>query len=303
MNENELKDKLNAYRAEISKKKRGISDILSEVRVHQREANKLRRKRDEGNDLCKKLSQEARELREKRDSLNAEIAKLKKERSKTNAEIKDKSGRIKDSKKKRDKLNRSARGTDESLSTKYDSMLTDLINKDIPLDKEQRLFEAVFKVEERLEAAKEATEFHQDVVSTYEEIKSLDDRADAISAEIRKLADESEKYHLQAVDIYKQVDEVRKEADDYHAKLLEKYDVMNPMRDKITAVNKEIEKIQEEMAPFMGEMDKIKAKREEERLAQRAVEAQEKLKSSKRISFDDLKAIMEGKEPEPESGS
>jgi len=293
MNEKELKDNLNELRTKANKKKKEINEVLTELRIHQKDVNQLRNKRDEGNDQCKNLSQEARKLREKRDKLNHKISKLKEKRKKLNDKIKSNSGKIKDSKEKRDKLNRSARGTDTSLSSKYESSMDDLLNKDIPLESEIRLFESIFKLAERLEAAKEATEFHKKVVSTYEVIKGLDDEADALSSEIRKIADESEEYHLKAVEIYQQVDEIRKEADENHKKLLEKYETLNPLRDKITALRKDLEGIQELMSPYTDEMDKIRSKRDEEKKAQRAVEAKEKLKTNKRISFDDLRAIID----------
>jgi uncharacterized coiled-coil DUF342 family protein len=48
------------------------------------------------------------------------------------------------------------------------------------------------------------------------------------------------------------------------------------------------------MEPYVEEWDKIRAKRDGEKKAQRAIEAKEKLKTSKRISFDDFRAIIEG---------
>lgn len=297
MNEKELKDKINTLRTEIGKKKKEINKVLAEVRTHQKEINELRTSRDQGNEECKKLSQEARVLREQRDELNKQISKLKDERKKLNDKIKSMSGTIKDSKVKRDELNKSARGTDSNLATRFERDMDSLLNKDIPLDKEVKLFNSIFKLIERLEAAREATEFHKKVVETYEEIKGLDDKADELSAQIRKLADESEKYHLQAVEVYQRVDSIRKEADESHKKLLEKYKVVNPLKDNITAIRKEMEKVQEEMAPFAEEMEKIRAKREGERKAQMAVEAKEKLKTSKRISFDDFRAIIDGDQP------
>jgi len=306
MNENELKDKLNELRNQVEKKKKEINDVLSEIKVHQKDIFTLRKARDDGNEECKILSQQAKQLREKRDDLNAQIAKLKEERKGLNDKIKSMSGDIKDSKEKRDNLNRSARGTDNSLLSRYERDMESLLTRDIPLDKEIAIFESIFKLMERVEAAKEATAFHQKVISTYEEIKSLDDRADKISSNIRARADESEKYHLQAIEIYGKVDKIRKEADESHAKLLEKYNIINPLRDKITEIKKEMDKIQQDMSPYTDEMDQIRNLREDERKAQLAVEAKEKLKSSKRISFNDLKALLDGENDEtnqPEENS
>ncbi len=293
MNENEIKDKLNELRQEIDKKKREINEILSEVKVHQRDIFSLRQARDQGNDDCKRLSQEARQLRDKRDEMNAKIAALKEERRQINDRIKSLSGDIKDSKEKRDELNRSARGSDASLIDRYEHDMDALLNKDIPLDREVRLYDTIFALMERVEAAKKATSFHKKVVSTYDGIKSLDERADTLSADIRALAEESEKYHLKAVEIYSTVDETRKKADESHAKLLEKYNIVNPLRDKVTAIKKEIDAIEAQTAPYDDEMAKLRSVKEGERKAQIAVEAKQKLKSSKRISLDDFRAILE----------
>jgi uncharacterized coiled-coil DUF342 family protein len=294
MNENDLKDKINELRNEVEKKKKSINDILSEIKVHQKDVISLRNTRDQGNEDCKRLSMQARELREKRDALNHQIAELKEERRKINEKIKAMSGNIKDSKEKRDQLNRSARGSDSALISRYERDLDRLVNQDIPLDKEIQLFDNIFTLMDRVEAAREATEFHKKVINTYDEIKSLDERADKISADIRALAEESEKYHLSALEIYQQVDELRKKADESHAKLLEKYTLVNPARDKITEIKKEIDQLQTDMSPYTDELDQIRSVREGERKAQMAVEAKHKLKTSKRISFDDFRAILEG---------
>jgi uncharacterized coiled-coil DUF342 family protein len=294
MNESEIKDKVNHYRSEIEQRSKEIESVMRQIRLIQKDANRLRSLRDDGNEKCKKLSAEAKELREKRDSLNGKIVVLKEKRGKLMKEIKGLSGEIKSSKEKRDKLNMSARGTDSSLNTLYEKNLNALMTEDMPLKREIRLFESIFDMEGRLKSAKEATELHIKVVSTYEGLKGLDTEADTISAEIRKLADESEKYHLEAVSLYDSIDKMRKESDEYHKQLLEKYDAMNPLRDGITVLREEIKKVQEEMSPYSMQLDELKSKKDEERKAKLALDAKEKLKSSKRLSFDDFRALIEG---------
>ncbi len=294
MNEKDLKDNLNKLRADADKKRKEIYEILTEVRTHQKEITTLRKNRDQGNEQCKTLSQEAKKMRENRDELNQKIAKLKDKRKKINEKIKSMSGAIKDNKEKRDELNRSARGTDEALKVRYEKDIDALLNQDIPLEKEKKIYASIFTLIERLQAAKEATNFHQKVITAYDGIKELDTKADKLSAEIRAFADESEKYHLKAVGIYAQVDETRKQADESHEKLLEHYKIVSPMRDRISEIKVELDKLNEEMSPYLGDMDKIRTEKEHEKRVKLAAEAKEKLKSSKRISFDDLKAIMDG---------
>ncbi|MBU0762920.1 MAG: hypothetical protein KKD39_07825, partial [Candidatus Altiarchaeota archaeon] len=292
MNENEIKENLNKLRHDLDKKKKEISEVISEVRIYQKEIASLRTERDKGNEGCKTLSQEAKTMRDKRDELNTKIAKLKEKRKKLNEKIKSKSEVIKANKEKRDELNRSAKGTGKTLLSRFDHDMDQLLNRDIPLEKEMKLFEQVVGLLDRVEAAKEATAFHEKVLTTYDEIKSLDSKADELSDKIRALADESEKYHLKAVEIYAVVDETRKNADEAHEKILEKYKILSPLRDRITALKKEMDDIQETMAPYLEGMDQLRAEKDLEKKKQLAEDAKEKLKTSKRISFDDFRAIM-----------
>ncbi len=293
MNERELKDKVEVFRREISKYNKEIQGIVREMRVHQKEASKLKSLRDESNEKCKNLSQKAKELRDKRDELNMKIASMKDERGKLSGKVKSLSGDIKQSKERRDELNKAAHGTGKALSKKYEKTLNALLTEDIPLSQEKRFFESIFKIRERLAAAEKANVLHQKVVETYEGLKEVDTEIDGISSGIRALADESEKFHKEAIQVYRSLDEIRKKGDSYHKQLLEKYALIDPLRDTITDLREKIKGVEEKMSPFASELDGIKAEKEAERKTQKASEAKQKLKSSKRISFNDFKAIME----------
>lgn len=296
MNEEEIQEKLDEYRSFVEENRKKINGLISEARDHQKDISHLRKERDRGNDRCKELSIKAKQMREKRDALNNEIAQLKSQRKELNDKIKNMSSAIKGHKEKRDELNREARGTDQSLVQRYGKDMDSLLNKDISLDREIKLFNNIFQLQDRVEAAKEATEFHKKVISTYDGIKEYDDLADKLSDKIRQLADESEKYHLKAIEIYSQVDKIRGEADQCHERLLEKYKIVSPIRDKITAIKKEMESRQEKMLPHLGQMDKLNLGKDVERRAQKAADAKKKLKDSGRISLDDLKALMDSSE-------
>ncbi|MFC2162910.1 coiled-coil protein [Candidatus Altiarchaeota archaeon] len=293
MNDKDLKVKVEEFRGRITVITKQIADLMGDIRNHQKQAQKLRAMRDKFNDKCKSLSEDAKTNRNKRDELNQEIAGLKKERNELNVHVKKFTEEIKKSKVQRDEFNKNAKGTDKSLEKRYAKNLERLVNEDIQLNVEKKLFESLFTIIGRLDDAKKANELHQKVVATYNSLKEIDGKIDDISDKIRKLADESETFHKRVIELYSELDETRKKADDYHHELIEKYKVLDPLRDQIIELKKKIKGVEEEMSPFGIKMDMIKASKQAEIKEQKAMDAKEKLKSSKRISFDDLKALIE----------
>lgn len=296
MNEKDLKEKINALRHEIDKRNKDIRKLYREINFHKAEADKLRIGRDESGTKIKKVNAEAKEFIKKRDEVNKEISELKKKRSLLLTEIKNLRGNIKDTKVQRDELNRIARSTNERLQISYESSLDTLLNKDIPLQDEIRIFENLFEIRERLIAAKKANIMHQSVSRTYENMKDINKELDDIHSKIQNLAQESQKNHEDAMRIYKEIDELRKYSDECHRGLLEKYDLMNPLRDNVTSIKNEIREIQEKLTPFVIELEKIRSEREERRKEESVIEAREKLQGKKRLTIEDFRILLERNE-------
>lgn len=301
MNEKELKEHINTLRHEIDKKNSDIKRLYKEINFHKAEADKLRTERDESAGKVKKLSTEAKDFIKKRDEVNTEISGLKKKRILLLTDIKNLGGTIKDVKVKRDELNRIARGTNERIQFSYELSFDTLLNKDLPLNDEIKIFDNLFEIRDRFIAAKKANKIHQSVSNTYTNIKNINAELDEIHGKIQNLAQESQKNHENAMRIYKEIDELRKYSDECHGKLLEKYDLMNPLRDNVTSIKNEIKEIREKLTPFVTEIENIRLERDERKKEKDALEAKEKLQSKKRLSLEDFKILLDRNEIKFES--
>ena len=298
MNEKELKKKINGLRNEIDHKNKKLKDIYHELGFHRRDADTLRTKRDQFNEKAKKLRQEAKSFVAKRDKVNEDIGKLKNKRASLIEKIKTLTRDIKETKGYRDELNRIARAPDTLLTEIYLRDIEKLVEKDMPIEDEVRLFDKIFEVKDRLLAAKKADTVHGKVSSTYEEVKKLNLNIDKINESVQSLAEESQENHQRAMNIYKEIDVISEESTQSHKKLVEKYELMNPLRDQIGSIKEEIKVVQEKLAPFVEEWEKIRHEREERKKSQDALKAKERLQSKKRISIDDFRVLLEKNELE-----
>lgn len=293
MAEKELKDSINVLRQEIAQKEKQIKELYKEINIYKKDADLLRAKRDEATEKANKLGEEAKKFTASRDELNDKIAELKNKRGELVSRIRGITKSIRETKGMRDKLNKTAKGTDRMLLSLYSGDLGVLLNKDIPLEEEIRIFEKVFELGERVEVAKQADEVHKSIIENYDSVQELKKELDLIHEHIQKIACDSQEYHENAMKIYKDVSLLRKESDENHKKLLEKYDAMNPLRDRVRDIKGEIKTIQEKLSPHLQEMDKIRFERESKKRDRDILEAKEKLQASKRLSLNDFRLLLE----------
>jgi len=293
MSEKELKKKVGELKHVIEEKKKEVRELQSQLSHLRRESSEFRTKRDQLNAKAKEFSTQAKEAIQKRNGLNKQIAELKKKRREQISKMKALAGHIKESKRKRDDLNRSARGTDEILQERFQRDLGLLLNEDIPLEQEMKLFERVLEVKDRLASAELATGLHQKVVDNYSKLKDINIAADEFTRQIQELAAQSDKHHEEAMTMFKEIKPLRAQSDELHCRVVEKYEAMKPLRDSVAQVREAIEKLREEMAPHIDELEKIRLERERKKKAETAKEVREKIGKKKRISLEDFRVLLE----------
>lgn len=293
MNEQELKKKANALRHEISSQNKKLKLIYQELGRRSSELKALRERRDELNSRHKELSVKAKGFREKRDKLNQVVKEVRGSRKELIKKIRSITTDISESKKLRDELNKSSKGTEELLESALNEKLSVLLEEDIPLKDEKRLYELVLNLSERLGTAKKASQIHEKIVSDFSDVKSMDDKIDSTSNQLKDLSLIADEYHKRALALYDEMKKVRSEANEYHKKLTDKYKDSSPPREQIQSIKDEIQKLSEELAPVSEALEKLRSEREDKRRKEKAVEAKEKLKSTKRISLRDFRNLLE----------
>ena len=293
MNEQELKKKTNALRHEIDARNKKLTELYNTVKLYRSETRDLRKTRDSLNDEIKELSGKLREVKGKRDKLNKAVSDLKKSRATFIKEIKQLSSGIKDSKKIRDELNQSSRSTEELIEKVLGDKLKVLLKEDVSLEDEKKLFSLVLGLSQRIGAARKATKVHEKIVEDVKNIKGVSTKLGDIGGQLGELTEIADDYHQSVVETYGVIKAKREEANHAHAKLMEKYKSLDPTREKIGSVKEEIAKLRDEITPYNEALEDMRRKREEKKKNELAIKAKEKLKTSKRISLEDLKIILD----------
>ena len=296
MNEKELKEIVNSFRREIEKRNKKISHLYHELDVYKKEAEKSKIRRDNLNEEIKRKLEIAKRFTEKRNTLNEHVSKLKKKRASIILNMKSLGENIRTRKGERNRFNRIAKGNTESLNELYKKKMRILLDNDIPLEDEIKLFERIFEIKERIIASENAEKSHKDVISNYKKLKELETEMQKINDEIDSIAKESQGYHKNAIEIYEEVDRIRKEADKFHKILVEKYTRINIIRSKISDIKMEIYQFKKQMEPYDRELKMIRLERGERKKDRDAIKAKKKLQKKGRIDFDDLRILLERNE-------
>lgn len=293
MTEQELKRKANALRHEIEAKNRRLSELYAQLKTHHQDTRALRKLRDSLNEEVKEHSKKLKDYKEKRDKLNKAVAELNTSKRQFITEVKHISRGIKDSKGVRDMLNKSVRSTEQLLEHVLEDKLNVLLEEEVSLVDEQRLYDVVLNLSQRLESARKASQVHKKIVEDFKNVKEISSRIESVGSQLSDLSVIADEYHKKVVETYEQIKKKNEEASEAHRKLTEKYKDTDPIRSQIVSVKEEIKRIQEELAPISDALEDIRAQREEKRKLELAREAKERLKNSKRVSLDDLKIILD----------
>jgi len=176
-----------------------------------------------------------------------------------------------------------------SLEKAYAHELYVFTHADIPLKHEIGAYERLKDFGKRLNASREADKTHTELVPMYKQVKELRNNADEIHQSIQSLADESQQHHDELLGIYAELDTVRKEANQYHARLKDEYHIIDPMSKSIDAHKASVTRLQEELS---AHIDALKD-RQKTGGAEECKVAVEKLKTTGRMSLEDLRVLMD----------
>ena len=289
MTERELKTNIEGLKRQLNHVNTEIRKSIDEIKVHRETVTKLREKRDELNAYVKECVKKANVCRKDRDEANQKIVDIKQLRKGAQDQINQKWEQLNQVKGKRDESNAIARMHTTSLEKAYAHELYVFTHADIPLKHEIGSYERLKDLGKRLNASRDADNIHTELVPMYAQVRELRSTADAIHQSIQNLADESQRYHDELLGIYAELDTVRKEANQYHARLKDEYHIIDPLSKSIDAHKASIPRMREELSAHIDALkDRQKADGAEECKA-----AVEKIKTTGRMSLEDLRVLMD----------
>jgi len=294
-------ERLDQIAGDFEGKVNTLKGLFAEEEKFWGEIKRLKTERNQLNLAVGDLSNNGKKLRAERDKLNEKVAILKQKRSEIIENIKIVRSQIKDTSVEKKSLTKDAGSASGKIMFKLNKILNQLLVEDIPVDREQKLFEDAVSLSQKLDIAAKVDELHSSILSNYTEIAAREGEINAMSDTIRSIAKEAEEKHIESIKVYTQLDEVRKQSDELHKKLLDKYEELRPIRDSITALKDEIKLTEDKMDTAYTNMAKAREMTASKRRAEQISEAKEKFKTGKRISFDDFKSIISSEDVLPPS--
>ncbi|HEX54872.1 MAG TPA: hypothetical protein ENF49_01960 [Candidatus Altiarchaeales archaeon] len=293
MNEREIKRMVESLRNEIEKRKKRINSLLAEIRIHKREAERIRTNRDKAVKEFKELIEKRREINAEIRNISERISRLRNERNSLLNRKKSMLEKIRSLKVERDCLNRKARGSYDHLMNILRNKVDEICNIEMPLEKEIKMFDRILDIRERIITAVKADKKHDEISNIYQEIKEINEKISKINKEMQFNSEEIKILRNNISEFNRKIDDKKREADEFHRKLLEKYDIINPIKGEIDEIKGEIDEIRERLDPLNEKLREIKRKRDDEKNRMMAMKIREKLKKSKRISIYDLRLLIE----------
>ena len=289
MTERELKSNIESLKRQLNSLNTEIRKSIDEIKLHRGTVTKLREKRDELNAYVKECVKKAHVCRKDRDEANQKITDLKKLRKDAQDQINQKWEQLNQVKDKRDQSNAIAKMRTTSLEKAYAHELYVFTHADIPLKHEIGAYERLKDLSKRLNASREADKIHTELVPMYKQVKELRNTADAVHQSIQSLADESQQHHDELLGIYADLDTVRKEANQYHARLKDEYRIIDPISKSIDVHKASVPRLREELS---AHIDALKDRQKVDG-AEECKVAVEKLKTTGRMSLEDLRVLMD----------
>lgn len=289
MTEKELKSNIEGLKRQLNTLNTEIRKSITEIKLHRETVTKLREKRDELNTYVKECVKKAHICRKDRDEVNKKIVDLKKLRKDAQDQINRKWEQLNQVKDNRDKANAIARMRTASLEKAYAHELYVFTHADIPLKHEIGAYERLKDLGKRLNASRDADKIHTELIPMYKQVKELRNAADEIHQSIQVFADESQQHHDALLGIYAELDTVRKEANQYHARLKDEYHIIDPISKSIDAHKASVPRLREELS---AHIDALKDRQKTNGTDECKV-AVEKLKTTGRMSLEDLRVLMD----------
>lgn len=282
--------------AEIDKLLTELNTVKSEVRELRNKINTLDRKKEELYREKRKISSDihsrirvAKDSKDKRNNLTEAVKNTKHSKEELEARLLVLDEEVKTLKEEKRKLLEKI-GVGDPMMLKKDIKKLEfkIETEGVTFEKEKELMKVLSKMKKQYESSKVIIDIEQKLSAKFRELRELRDITDMTKKIVQVSAKESQKHHVELIESSKEIDELKKKEDTFESEA-SKY------KTDIAAVGEELNnKIArlDELRKVLGE-NNVKLKEDVERsnheiLKQKDQEVQEKIKTGKKLTTEDL---------------
>lgn len=289
-NDKEVKELFN----ELNSKNKELSLLRAQLNEFNASKIKWMEESKKQSKLISQIGGEIKSSISKRDALKDKIKDLKEQRNKFNDEIKKmiESSREVMAKKNEILKKNNIRLDPVAIKQEMDFLEQKIETEAISFDKEKKMMKRINELKKQYKDIEKLGPVFSESHSVNRQINELKAKADEVHREIQKIAAESQKFHEVMISKSKEIVEVKKTQEDAFNKYKEYAEKFKEVNDKLKAklggLNKIREDIDEAKATSRDEKDKITKKK----LDTLEKEVEEKIKSGKKLTTQDLLVLQ-----------
>jgi uncharacterized coiled-coil DUF342 family protein len=264
----DLRNKINFLdrkKEELFREKRKISsDIHSRIRV----AKDSKDKRNNLTEAVKNTKHSKEEIEAKIIVLDEEVKKLREEKSKV--------------------LQKSGVEDPMMLKKNIKKLEFKIETEGLTFEKEKEMMKVLSKMKKQYENTKSISDIENKLGSKFRELRDLRTMIDMTKKIVQVSAKESQKHHVELIESSKEIDELKKKEDDFEGNA-------NKFKAEISELNQELDKKFELMNSLKQKLtdNNVRLKEDQEKsnheiLKQKDEQVQEKIKTGKKLTTEDL---------------
>lgn len=271
---------------ELKTQARDDLEVLRRDRDQMREYKKIR---DEHNKEVRALIESVKAEREARDAINKDITEAKDRRAALHAQLKSAYDEIRD-------LRGTVVGSPSSDQRRMLRHVEELEWKQqteqLSIDEERSIVEEIAKIEEKLVKIGQEKEKQDRIMEVRRLARKLKSEATDIHQKVIELSEQSQIHHQEVVRIRPQLEEYKKSADTAHQNFVEWLKKVKDGENTLKNLRTQIDEIQGKIRKHVAENKDVerteKRSRQKEHEQERVDAAVDKLKSGKRLTFDEF---------------
>lgn len=294
---NELIQKLNICKKEISELRNSLNQIDSEKEG-------WFKKKEELNRDISKLIGEVKGSKTNRDEYRKQIQESKAKRDDLNKLIREKIGEFKklDAEKKKVVQKHNIKGDPSKIKEQIDFLETKIETEALSFDKEKSIMKEINELRKKLNEAGKVSDIWSKATKLSKEIDELKSQAEKFHKEVQSKAKESQGKHEAVIETSKEIDELKKQEEEAFKKFVELKKKFNEVNDKLQEKLIEMSKINEELGNTREAREREarfarenKKRKEGNELMRKKELVQEKIRKGEKLTTEDF-LVLQGAE-------
>ena len=285
-----------------------MTELLEELeqkrQLHNVEAEKHRRIRDELNEKTKEwvekrdsLNAQVRELvdqaakhRESRDELNVKVREAKEERDVWNKVVNDLNEKV--TKIKKDNLPKNNGPSVQKLKKELKSLEFKQMTSVLSKGKEQELIDQMAKLQAEIKEREKAYDQNDDIKDALKELRDAKEKAEVHHHKVSEYAESAQSEHDAMIALYEQADALRKEADAAQEAFITNKVNSDEEHKKYIENIRQVHDYDKILAGMRLKARKAKKKDDEASAKEEAEKIFDRFKAGEKLSTDDLMALQ-----------